>query len=73
MNLSEYELLSKEDIFKMYENVCEELDVMEGKLQSTERYFEEAQDEINELEDRVYALNQEIETLENAFDDREKD
>ena len=57
----------------MYENVCEELDVMEGKLQSTERYFEEAQDEINELEDRVYALNQEIETLENAFDDREKD
>lgn len=73
MNLSEYELLSKEDIFKMYENVCEELDVMEGKLQSTERYFEEAQDEINELEDRVYALNQEIETLDNAFDDREKD
>lgn len=54
----------------MYENVCEELDVMEGKLQSTERYYEEAQDEINELEDRVYALNQEIETLENYFDDR---
>lgn len=73
MNLSEYELLSKEDIFKMYENVREELDVMEGKLQSTERYFEEAQDEINELEDRVYALNQEIETLENSFDDRVED
>lgn len=73
MNLSEYELLSKEDIFKMYENVCEELEVMEGKLQSTERYYKEAQDEINELEDRVYALNQEIETLENAFDDRVED
>ena len=73
MNQTEYSLLSKEDIFKMYENVCEELEVMEGKLQSTERYYEEAQDEINELEDRVYALNQEIETLDNAFDDREKD
>lgn len=29
MNLSEYELISKEDIFKMYENVCEELDKLE--------------------------------------------
>ena len=70
MNQTEFELLSKEDILKMYENVCEELDKLEGKLQSTERYFEEAQDEISELEDRVYALNQEIETLENSFDDR---
>ena len=73
MNQTEYILLSKEDIFKMYENVCDELDVMEGKLQSTERYYKEAQDEINELEDKVYALNQEIETLENAFDNRVED
>lgn len=57
----------------MYENVCEELEVMEGNLQSTERYYEEALDEITELEDRVYALNQEIETLENAFDNRVED
>lgn len=68
MNQTEYSLLSKEDIFKMYENVCEELNFTEMRKDFFKQELEEAQQERDEAYDEISGLMEEIETLKEALD-----
>lgn len=65
MNQTEYSLLSKEDIFKMYENVCEELDKLEKILDNVESEYSSLQ---GEFEDLQYEYREAMNNLENYND-----
>lgn len=68
MNQTEFELLSKEDIFKMYENVCEELEEYESISQAGCDSCDEFSSELYELEAENDSLRYEIQILKNALD-----
>lgn len=68
MNLSEYELLSKEDIFKMYENVCQELEEYESTSQVGCDSCDEYSNELFRLESENDSMRYEIEELKNVFE-----
>ena len=65
MNQTEYILLSKEDIFKMYENVCEELGTLEKRLDNMESNYSSLQ---GEFEDLQYEYREAMNNLENYND-----
>lgn len=68
MNLSEYELLSKEDIFKMYEKECIERKIIEELKYEYESKAEEFERERDNAYDEISGLMEEIETLKEALD-----
>lgn len=65
MNQTEYSLLSKEDIFKMYENVCDKLDKLEKILDNVESEYSSLQ---GEFEDLQYEYREAMNNLENYND-----
>ena len=71
MNLSEYELLSKEVIFKMYENVCEELDLTEERSRGYQDELRDTERERDDACDEISGLMEEIETLKEALDSKD--
>lgn len=68
MNLSEYQLLSKEDIFKMYENVCEELEEYKSMSQSGCDSCDEFSSELYHLENENDSLRRENAELKYTFE-----
>lgn len=64
MNQTEYILLSKEDIFKMYENVCEELERLEKILENVESEYSSLQGEFEACTIVVEQLEEQLAKME---------
>lgn len=71
MNQTEYNLLSKEDIFKMYENVCEELELTEERSRDYQDELRDTERERDDAYDEISGLMEEIETLKDALDNKD--